>query len=104
MLEGGLSPAQRQDRRAVPGRDMRRQDRLVKLGAAAHQVVTKDTPMLDPILRMTLYRLVAYPVSARGMGAIVSVVRGTKTKDIPMPWFTWYQKMSQVPESRVMVA
>jgi len=41
----------------------------------ASLVVTNDTPMLDPMLRMTLYRLVAYPVSTRGMAAMVSVVR-----------------------------
>ena len=59
-------------------------------------------PMLEPILRITLYKLVAYPVSALGIGSIVATVNGTKTKAMPAPWLIWCIRMSQVPDSRLM--
>ena len=64
--------------------------------------MTNDIPTLDPILRVTLYRLVAYPVSALDMGPMVSVVSGTNMNAMPTPWLIWYQKMSEVPDCRVM--
>ena len=57
---------------------------------------------LEPILRMTLYKLVAYPVSALGMGSIVTTVKGTKTNAMPAPWLIWCKRMSQVPDCRLM--
>ena len=59
-------------------------------------------PMLEPILRITLYKLVAYPVSALGMDSIVRMVKGTKTNAMPAPWLIWCMRMSQVPDSRLI--
>ena len=58
--------------------------------------------MLEPILRITLYRLVAYPVSALGIGSMARMVRGMKTNAIPAPWLIWCIRMSQVPDSRLI--
>ena len=52
-------------------------------------------PMLPPMLRIRLNRLVALPIRSRGIGSIVTVVSGTKSSDMPAPWINCGQKMSQ---------
>ena len=52
-------------------------------------------PMLPPMLRIRLNRLVALPIFSRGIGSIDTVVSGTKSSASPTPWTSCGQKMSQ---------
>ena len=42
-------------------------------------------PMLPPMLRIRLNRLVALPICSRGIGSIATVVSGTNSSDMPTP-------------------
>ena len=42
-------------------------------------------PMLPPMLRIRLKRLVALPIRSRGIGSIETVVNGTNSSDMPTP-------------------
>ena len=52
-------------------------------------------PMLPPMLRIRLNRLVALPIRSRGIVAIDTVVSGTNSSDRPAPCSNCGQKMSQ---------
>ena len=52
-------------------------------------------PTLPPMLRIRLNRLVALPIRSRGIASIVTVVSGTNRSDMPTPWMSCGQKMSQ---------
>ena len=52
-------------------------------------------PMLPPMLRIRLNRLVALPIRSRGIASIATVVSGTNSSDMPTPWSSCGQKMSQ---------
>ncbi len=48
-------------------------------------VVTLAMPMLAPILRIRLNRLVALPICSLGMGPLVMVVSGTNSSPMDAP-------------------
>ena len=52
-------------------------------------------PMLPPMFRIRLNRLVALPIFSRGIGSMATVVSGTKSSDMPAPCISCGQKMSQ---------
>ena len=52
-------------------------------------------PMLPPMLRIRLKRLVALPIFSRGIASIEIVVSGTNSSDMPTPCSSCGQKMSQ---------
>ena len=52
-------------------------------------------PMLPPMLRIRLNRLVALPIRSRGIASIDTVVSGTKSSAMPAPCRNCGQKMSQ---------
>ena len=52
-------------------------------------------PRLPPMLRMRLKMLVALPIDSRGMGSMVIVVSGTKSRASEMPCTNCGQKTSQ---------
>ena len=52
-------------------------------------------PMLPPMLRIRLNRLVALPIRSRGIGSMLMVVSGTNSIERPNPWKNCGQKKSQ---------
>ena len=52
-------------------------------------------PMLPPMLRIRLKRLVALPIVSRGIASIATIVSGTNSIDMPMPCMSCGQKTSQ---------
>src|SRR5207248_2704950 len=63
-------------------------------------VVTDAMPMLAPMLRMRLNRLVALPIFSLGIGSFVSVVNGMKISPIAEPCRISGQKKFQYPTLR----
>ena len=83
-------------RRRIVGRDVRaEQSTVVAWLWRASIVPVIAMPMLPPMLRIRLNRLVALPIRSRGIASIETVVSGTKSSDMPTPWSSCGQKMSQ---------
>src|SRR5712671_5020682 len=64
-------------------------------------VVTLAMPILAPMLRIRLNRLVALPICSLGMRPLVMVVSGTNSSPMDMPCKSCGQKMSQYPAFRL---
>ena len=67
----------------------------------ARSVVESAIPKLPPMFLMKLYKLVALPISSRGMESMVVVVSGTNRRARQMPCQNCGQKMSQYPAARL---